>query len=412
MNILRLTTLVLVSILLIPFDASAHCKGKHTGDHPHCAGGGGGGDDGSGEYVGSSGVDFITPSDVSSHDYHIVGTSGGDNITAGSGTDLIEGGAGGDEIIALGGGDEIHGGDGDDNIDGGDGEDQLYGGPGEDFLNGGPGTDLLDGGDGNDSLQFSPGASLGGTNYESDYIDGGLGYDRMVFGYFDRGDNDQVTVDLELSTYDVTVTMSGAIVNVQGFLWNIEEVSGTSGNDVLLGSDFTDNYFYGGEGDDVIYGLGGNDQLGGGQSNDKVYGGPGNDSVGGGPGADLVVGGDGDDYVSGAERGADVVFDDELWGGNEDDLVYGGVDTFHFHGTFGTDTIMDYQQDETIHLTGYIGGFWRNDMSYSVININPVGDDIVVSFWLKRGGGNGGTIILTGAEARGIVVGESDFIIE
>lgn len=37
MNILRLTTLILIFILLMPFEASAHCAGKHTGDHPHCA---------------------------------------------------------------------------------------------------------------------------------------------------------------------------------------------------------------------------------------------------------------------------------------------------------------------------------------------------------------------------------------
>jgi len=36
MNVFRSITLVLITILLIPFDASAHCKGKHSGDHPHC----------------------------------------------------------------------------------------------------------------------------------------------------------------------------------------------------------------------------------------------------------------------------------------------------------------------------------------------------------------------------------------
>jgi hypothetical protein len=40
MNILRLSILLLITVMLVPFDASAHCKGKHTGDHPHCVGGG------------------------------------------------------------------------------------------------------------------------------------------------------------------------------------------------------------------------------------------------------------------------------------------------------------------------------------------------------------------------------------
>jgi hypothetical protein len=48
MNILRITILALISIFLIPLDASAHCGGKHSGDHPHCQGDGGGGSGGSG----------------------------------------------------------------------------------------------------------------------------------------------------------------------------------------------------------------------------------------------------------------------------------------------------------------------------------------------------------------------------
>jgi len=40
MNILRVSALGLISVLLIPISAHAHCAGKHTGNHPHCAGGG------------------------------------------------------------------------------------------------------------------------------------------------------------------------------------------------------------------------------------------------------------------------------------------------------------------------------------------------------------------------------------
>jgi len=40
MNIYRIAALLLFSILLMPTEANAHCKGKHTGDHPHCDGGG------------------------------------------------------------------------------------------------------------------------------------------------------------------------------------------------------------------------------------------------------------------------------------------------------------------------------------------------------------------------------------
>jgi hypothetical protein len=40
--------LAVVGAFTVPSSAFAHCEGKHTGDHPHCAGGGGGGSGGSG----------------------------------------------------------------------------------------------------------------------------------------------------------------------------------------------------------------------------------------------------------------------------------------------------------------------------------------------------------------------------
>ena len=47
MNIRRLSTIFLFTLMLLPIGVSAHCKGKHTGDHPHCQGGDPGGDPGS-----------------------------------------------------------------------------------------------------------------------------------------------------------------------------------------------------------------------------------------------------------------------------------------------------------------------------------------------------------------------------
>jgi Ca2+-binding RTX toxin-like protein len=405
--------------MLLPSTAYAHCNGKHTGNHPHCTGDGGG-DDGSGEYQVSDGVIINDPSGVSGFDFYIIGTPGQDTITAGSGADLIEGGDERDEIHALGDNDSIYGEGGDDSIDGGDGDDQIYGGPGNDSLTGGLGFDLLDGGYGeldggygDDYLFFSPGASLGGVTYASDHFDGSFDVDFLDFSYFERGDDDQVIVDLNSNTYDATVSdESGTTIYVQGTLSNIENIWATSGNDTVLGSDLVDNFIYGGEGNDFIDGGSGNDNLIGGQGNDEVYGGPGDDWVGGEPGADLLVGGAGSDVVSGAESGVGDLMDDVLWGGDNITLVDGEADTFHFRKTFGTDTIMDYEQDEIIILTGYIGGFWRDDMSFDVINIDPVGDDIVISFWLKRGGGTGGTIILKGAATKGITIGEQHFTIE
>jgi len=331
MNISRLTTLVLISILLIPFNASAHCKGKHTGDHEHCTSGDGGSD--SGEYFGSEGVIFDELDGDPNFDYHIIGTPAQDTINAGSGRDLIEGGGDRDDIDALGGDDEIHGQDGDDNIEAGDGDDLVYGDAGNDFLNGGRGTDWLYGGDGNDDLLFSLGASDDGVNYDLDYFDGNLGNDTFLFIGFDSDWGitpvNQVTVDLALGEYHAEYTAPSGASVAHGYMYDIESIWASRGNDFLYGS-ATDNNIYGWEGDDVIHGLGGNDFLNGGQGDDKVYGGPGNDWVGGDPGADLVVGGAGNDTVSGAESGVGDLTDDELWGGDNEYLVDGEIDTFHF----------------------------------------------------------------------------------
>ena len=260
------------------------------------------------------------------------------------------------------------------------------------------------------------GASLSWAMYDVDHFDGGAGNDRLSFGDFagpgGYAQVNHVTVDLALNTYEANVTdLFGETVTLNGDILSIESIWATRGGDDLMGS-ADDNRIYGWEGDDVIHGLDGNDNVSGGQGNDEVFGGLGDDVVGGGPGGDLLVGGAGNDTVSGAESGVGDPIDDELWGDDQEGLLIGGKDTFHFRREFGTDTVMDYEQDEMIHLAGYIGGFWRNDMSFSVININDVDDDIVVDFRLKRGGGTGGTIILKGAAARGIVVDESDFIID
>lgn len=169
MIMLRLFPCALLIAFAFPYDASAHCMGKHAGNHPHCTGGE---DPEPEEYTGSAGVQFIQGG-VAGFDYYIVGTAGQDTIYAGSGRDLIEGGDDADDIQALGGDDVVYGEAGGDNIVGGDGNDELYGGPGDDFLSSDSGANLLDGGDGNDMIS-------GGTG--DDMVFGGPGDDQVLGG--------------------------------------------------------------------------------------------------------------------------------------------------------------------------------------------------------------------------------------
>ena len=138
-------------------------------------------------------------------------------------------------------------------------------------------------------------------------------------------------------------------------------ISGTSGNDTLVGTIFSDT-LNGGAGNDtliggnsaydirdVIYGGAGNDTIDGGYGNDELRGDAGNDNITGGFGADRLIGGTGNDVLSGAALA------DEIFGGDGIDFINGGfgydrlnggaeADKFYHLGVsdHGVDWIQDY----------------------------------------------------------------------
>ncbi|HEV8693282.1 MAG TPA: calcium-binding protein [Lysobacter sp.] len=138
---------------------------------------------------------------------------------------------------------------GDDILDGRAGDDDLQGGVGNDWLIGGAGADRLDGGDGVDHA----------------------GYDTAAAA---------VRVDLVNPGANVGDAAGDSFIS-------IEELRGSSFNDVLLGE----------VGSQSLLGLGGNDYLDGREGDDVVQGGDGNDRLSGGAGADILDGGNGYDYA-------------------------------------------------------------------------------------------------------------------
>lgn len=152
------------------------------------------------------------------------------------GDDTVTGTAGADVLCGLGGNDVL---------EGGGGNDTLYGGTGKDTLSGGAGDDVLDGGKGRDR----------GTYADSD---------------------GRVTVDLR----DGTATGWGTDT-----LTAVENVTGSSGNDIIRGT-VGANTLLGRGGVDLLYGRAGPDVLNGGGGDDYLDGGPGSDTLKGGKGTD------------------------------------------------------------------------------------------------------------------------------
>jgi Ca2+-binding RTX toxin-like protein len=134
-------------------------------------------------------------------------------------------------------------------FDGEDGDDQISGGEGHDIVLDGAGNDQVSGGAGNDFLFSQPGAT--GDTGDDDF-DGGAGVDRIVSGLVAGA----VRIDLRLTGRQDTGGEGNDLFS------NVEEVVGTSHDDVLVGDDGA-NALSGSDGDDLLVGLGGADALAG-----------------------------------------------------------------------------------------------------------------------------------------------------
>lgn len=226
----------------------------------------------------------------------ISGTHGNDVLRGTSGRDVIAGRDGNDVLIGGAGDDVLCGGPGRDKLRGQAGNDALYGGADDryvvdteayewwgDTLSGGPGDDLLDGGHSDRQGELGPG-------------------DRITY----VGSASGVHVDLRKgrATGEGNDTIVGPV----------EDVTGSSHDDVLLGTDAA-NELEGGVGSDHLDGRGGDDFITDSNATTEtlrdrpgttntLIGGPGNDEVYGGPGDDDIRGGTGDDNIRG-EFGVD-----------------------------------------------------------------------------------------------------------
>ncbi len=207
---------------------------------------------------------------------------GGHDVVIGNADDnAINGGDGDDAIYGMGGNDLINGGDGVDFIDGGAGNDTITGGAGNDVLLGGAGNDTFNYviGDGSDII-------VGGSGADSLAISGTGGSDTLsvlVSGNTITQFNGSTVASVETvaanlgggadtlsytgTAQDVAVNLSNGTATGFNLIENIENVTGGSGDDTLIGNAVA-NTLIGGNGDDVLIGGAGADTLTGGLGSD------------------------------------------------------------------------------------------------------------------------------------------------
>ncbi|MGO1079227.1 calcium-binding protein [Inquilinus sp. CA228] len=194
--------------------------------------GGAGADD----LFGSAGIDLVSFYGAAAAVTVDLGTgtgSGGDaQGDTYDGLENVNGGTAGDTIRGNDATNVLNGYEGNDRLFGGDGGDSLLGGVGDDVLYGGAGADALDGGAGIDTASYYTGP----TGVLVSLTDGN------GFGGEAEGD-----------------TLSG-----------IENVSGSQGNDNLIGNSGA-NVLQGWNGSDGLFGRAGKDTLTGGAGTDRYY---------------------------------------------------------------------------------------------------------------------------------------------
>ena len=138
----------------------------------------------------------------------------------------------------------------------------------------------------------------------------------------------------------------------------IENASGGSGNDFIVGNDVR-NLIYGNAGDDYVNGQGGNDRIDGGSGDDYILAGDGNDVVIGGDGADTIFGGE-----TSADR-SDSIYaglgDDDVDGGYGNDILYGGGGNDFVRGGFGADFIAGQAGNDTVSGGAFADTLFGND---------------------------------------------------
>ena len=256
----------------------------------------------------------------------------------GASDDTIAGTAGSDLLNGLAGDDDLAGGDGADWLIGGEDNDSLAGGSGDDvyYFEPGFGQDQIVNGDGGfDGIVFGGGIIVDDLAVRQSgddlvirircttdqitilgwYLDDAntMGYVQPVGGYGITAIEMEQMAAASLATENPAVPDESTFDQVVQHVATETHLTGTEGNDLLLGGDTGETVY--------VHGYGGDDWLVGGADFELMWSGDGND---------VLIGGDGEDQLNG-EAGDDILYG----GAGFDRYVYesgGGRDEIHNQG--------------------------------------------------------------------------------
>jgi serralysin len=224
------------------------------------------------------------------------------------------------------------------------------------------------------ALQYLYGANNAFNSADTTYIftdanDNGVTQTIWDAGGVDTLDASQMTKQVILDLNDGEWGKIGSTYNAIAYNASIENATGGSGNDQLLGNGSA-NVLKGLSGVDDISGGAGNDWINGNAGNDYLLGGDDDDTVRGGKNEDVALGGTGDDFVNGNND------NDSVSGGSGDDILHGGKNDDVILGEAGNDIIYGDLGNDV--MTGGAGGdtfVFRADSGFDTINDFEIGVD-------------------------------------
>jgi Ca2+-binding RTX toxin-like protein len=211
------------------------------------------------------------------------------------------------------------------------GANRLEGRGGDDIMDGRGGPDVYEGGDGLDTVTYGGPESLGGLEGAARFPARTTAVNATIDGVA----NDGGTQDRNRARLTDSIDT------------DVERIVGTSADDVLRGSNATDDPATPErEGDDILEGGDGRDFIAGNRGDDQLDGGPGSDrGIRGGEGNDVVLGGDGDEADT---DGTGIDRNPVLRGGGGNDTVAGEGGNDTISGGAGADTLSGGDGADTL----------------------------------------------------------------